>query len=56
MTNLTILADLAIFAAGVVVTLSWQKIRAWLGAEETRAIAAAGAEAANVAADVAKKV
>jgi len=56
MTILVVLTDLALFAAGVVVTLSWQKIRAWLAEEETSAAAAAKAEAAKVAADVARKL
>jgi len=53
---LTILADLAIFAAGVIAALSWRKIKAWLAGEEAKVVTTAKAEAANVAADVAKKV
>lgn len=56
MTTLTILGDIAIFAGGVVATLSWQKIKAWLTTEETRAVAAAKADVAAAATDVAKKL
>lgn len=56
MTTLVVLTDFAIFAAGILVTLSWRKIRAWLGAEESTAAAAAKAEAAKLAADVTRKL
>ncbi|MDR3469821.1 MAG: hypothetical protein P4M07_28155 [Xanthobacteraceae bacterium] len=66
MTALIVLADLAIFAAGLFAGRSAAKIKAWASAEEARVrsdvtSAAAAAErtvtaaTGNVAADVAKK-
>lgn len=54
--TIIILTAIAGFAAGVATTLSWRKIKAFATAEEAALAADAKAEAAKVAADVARKL
>jgi len=52
----TILIAMASFAAGVITTLSWRKIRTFAAAEEAALVADAKTEAAKVVADVGRKL
>jgi hypothetical protein len=56
MTTLVIIGDIGCFTAGVIATLSWRKIKAWLAGQEAAATTAAQAEVTKVTADVKAKV